>query len=349
MSKLKFLHSGSTMLNLALTGHPLLGWALGRISNIVGDKSTGKTLLAIEAATLFLNRPPKGIKRPRVKYCEGEAAFDEDYAQMLGMPVDRVEFEKTETVEEVFEQLNQVCNETHKEDQATLFIVDSLDSISSKAEMDREFDEDTYSGEKQKKLGELFRKQVKNMEESQVHLMIISQIRENISRLPFAPKYRRSGGKALDFYASHVVWLAEVDKHLRKGWVYGIQVKANVTKNKVSRPYRQVEFPIIFEYGVDDVYAMLTFLDDKRMDDDIRVEKQKGGWWNWPGVDKRYHLEDLVYAIESEPDLYKQLVQNAYRGWDMYEELCSVDRVDKSHLLGDISEDDVRLDDDETH
>lgn len=348
---LRFIHSGSTMLNLSLTGHPLLGWPLGRVSNVVGDKSTGKTLLAIEAATLLLKRPPKGITKPRVVYFEGEAAFDQGYAEMLGMPVNDVIFESGEngevaTVEDVFDCAMDYCNNTRDKETATLMIVDSLDSISSEREKARDIrDEKTYGMEKTNKLSEAFRKLVQPMEDAQMHLMIISQVRDNITQLPFAPRYRRSGGKALDFYCSHVTWLAEIAKHKTLDWVYGIQIKANVTKNKVSRPYRKCEFPIIFEYGIDDIHSMITFLKDKRFSKEYRIDTSKG-WWSWPRLDEKMKMEDLVDIVEEDREMYKALIKDAYTGWDWYEQQCTVDRLSKADLLGNITPEDVEIDDD---
>lgn len=347
MDDLKFIHTGSTMLNLALTGHPLLGWPMGRMSNVIGDKSTGKTLLAIEGSTMLINRPPPGITKPKVTYYEGEAAFDIPYAENLGMPVDRVDFEEGDTIEEVYTCLNR-CIEAGRDGQydGQLFILDSMDSISSTEEMKRKIDDGSYGMEKQKKMGEIFRRLVRPMEEVNMHLMIISQIRENITTLPFAPKWRRSGGKALDFYATHVLWLAEMKKHKRNDWVYGIQVKCKNTKNKVARPYREVEFPIIFEYGVDDIHSMLNFLryhKDSTLPKSHCVVKGTGGWYQVD--DGKMQLEDYIEHIENNPSAYAELVKKTYRAWDWFEQACSVERASKTDLLGNLTPADIELDD----
>src|SRR5262245_13229029 len=83
-SSLEFISSGCTVLDCVLGG----GWPLGRISNIVGDRSTSKTGLVMEACSNFAIKYPKG----RILYREAEAAFDVNYAASMGMPVDRVEF-----------------------------------------------------------------------------------------------------------------------------------------------------------------------------------------------------------------------------------------------------------------
>lgn len=336
-----YINTGSTMLNLALTGSVNGGWPLGRMSNIIGDKSTGKTLLAIEAATMFLNFPPKGIK-PRVVYLEAEAAFDQSYAASLGMPVDKVEFlgtgddeEPVDTVEGLFRHIERICTDA-KPNEGILFIVDSMDALSSDAEMARKIDDKSYGAEKQKKMGELFRKQVRMMDNANLHLMIISQIRENIDAMPFSPKYRRSGGKALDFYATHLVWLAEVAKlkNAKTNMVYGITVQAKITKNKVGKPFRDIEVPVLFAYGTDNIASMISYLDDEKLPKGIRINKLTGGYYQIDEQTEKKRLEDLVLHIESDRKIYKALEQRCQAAWDWYEDATKVDRKSKTEMLG---------------
>ncbi len=193
--------SGCKLLDCVLGG----GWPLGRMSNIVGDKSSGKTLLAIEACANFMHKFPDG----EIIYLESEAAFDADYAEAIGMPIDDVDFVDygdDNTVEFLFEHLEKVTAEATS---PVLYVVDSLDALSDRAEKKRKIDEGSYSMGKQKKLSEMFRRLISPLKESNVHLMIVSQVRENIG-VTFGEKYTRSGGKALDFYASQILCLPKL-------------------------------------------------------------------------------------------------------------------------------------------
>lgn len=269
---LPFVNSGCGLFDCALGG----GYVLGRVANLVGDKSTGKTLLAIEAATNFLRRYPTGI----VRYLEAEAAFDQEYAQALGMPTERVEFvEGVDTVEGMFEDMQKTIDLLNG--RPCWYVVDSLDSLSDRAESERKVGEGgTYGTGKSKAMSEGFRRLVRRIEESHMGVLVISQIRENIG-VTFGSKYTRSGGKALDFYSSHVVWLAEMGKIKRTARgverVTGVSIKARVTKNKVGLPYREVTFPILFGYGVDDVTSAVEFLMDLKFGgqvlDELRLAK----------------------------------------------------------------------------
>jgi recombination protein RecA len=249
---LRFFSSGCTPLDLVLGG----GFPLGRMSNIIGDKSSGKTLLAIEACANFDITFPEG----KMYYHEAEAAFDDDYARRLGMPVDRITFIRDiDTVEVMFEKLLEILQENNE----ILYIIDSLDAISDKSEKERKIDAGSYGGDKPKKMSELFRRLAKSIENSQMHLMIISQERDKIG-VTFGRKSTRSGGRALDFYASQILWLAEIGKIKRTiqkvDRKIGIEVKAKCEKNKVGLPFRECEIPILFGYGIDNITACLTWL-----------------------------------------------------------------------------------------
>lgn len=252
--EVEFVSSGCELLNCVLGG----GWPLGRVANIVGDKSTGKTLLAIEAFANFHRQYPKGA----MFYNEAEAAFDKAYAQALGLPVDAIDFkEDCETVEELFEDLGSKCDALGKH--PGLYVLDSLDALTDKAEKDRKIDEGSYGASKARQMSQLFRRLVRKVKQSRMLVIVISQIRDNIG-VTFGAKYSRSGGRALDFYASQVVYLAQIGT-LRKtvhkqSRAVGVSIKAKCTKNKIGLPQRECQFEIKFGYGVDDVAASLSWL-----------------------------------------------------------------------------------------
>jgi len=295
-----FIPSGCTLLDCVLGG----GWPLGRVSNIVGDKSSGKTLLAIEGCTNFHFLYPKG----NIIYYEAESAFDTDYAAALGMPVDTIDFVGTEnTIEELYELLEDLLEDKTLIKQPTFFVVDSLDGLSDRAEQKRKIDEGTYGSNKAKKLSEMFRRLISKLEECNVHLQFISQLRDNIGAM-IGAKHKRSGGRALDFYASQVLWLTEIKKHKKTSRkiqrVTGIQVKAACKKNKIGLPFRDCEFPITFGYGVDDLAAHIEFLNKVDALEDI----QDLIGWNGNKLDTAKQTT-LIRGIKSKSNQDQHLIR----------------------------------------
>lgn len=253
---MEFISSGCELLDNALGG----GYAQGRIINIVGDKSTGKTLLAIEACANSSMQFPKGL----IRYKEAEAAFDKGYAEVLGAPLDSMEFEEDfDTVEELKNDLEDFAERCKKKRVPGLYIVDSLDALSDKAEQKRDIDKGTMGMSKAKIMSEMFRRDKRKWQSAKVTLLIISQVRDKIN-VSFGRKWTRSGGRAMDFYASQVLYLAEVKKlyktvrGIRRA--HGVVIRAKITKNKVGIPFREVDFELIFGYGIDDVKASLDWL-----------------------------------------------------------------------------------------
>lgn len=264
-----FVSAGCALIDACVGG----GWALGRVVNIVGDKSAGKTLLAIEACANFHLRYPEG----KIRYAEAEAAFDIEYAEALGLPADVVDFEAGDpekgfnTVEDFYHDALRVLDAN--KGKPILYVLDSLDALSDDAEADREIDKGSFGASKAKKMGELFRRLTRRFEEQQCLLIIISQLRDKLN-VTFGEKQTRSGGRALDFYASQIVWLAEIGKISKEiggvKRVVGVDVRMKVKKNKVGLPFRECEYPIVFGYGVDDLTANVQWLIEVKREDRLK-------------------------------------------------------------------------------
>ena len=290
-SKLVFLSSGCTLLDCIIGG----GWPFKRIVNVIGDKSTGKTLLAEEAMLLFYRK----YKR-KSRYRETESAFDNSYFDSLGGDASKMidfgpEGSDThwQTVEQLIDDLSGLMDKIEdsirakakklkeqkankkkllkdlevqlwKETPPELYIIDSLDSLSSEDEVKRDIHEGSYNLSKQKLLGEFFRKEVGRLKKCNILLFIISQTRDRIGPMIRGKKYRRHCDKVLDFYCSAVVYLADLGKvyETNKGIKrpVAIKIKAKCDKNKISMPFRECTFELVFGYGTDDDFACLDYL-----------------------------------------------------------------------------------------
>jgi recombination protein RecA len=283
----------------------------------VGDRSTGKTLLAIEACANFARKFPEG----KIWYREIEAAFDRDYAAKLGLPVDNVSFtpfnrnlEMLETVEQLEADLMKAV-EANKARKPALYIVDSLDALSDKSEMERDIEKGDFGAKKAKQMSTIFRKLNKTVCRANITVIIISQIRDKIG-VAFGKKWTRSGGRSLDFYASIILYLAELGKMVKSSGnvkrPIGVNIRAKTEKNKIGLPFRECDFPIVFRWGIDDEMAMIDFL--KSVD---RFDLM-GDEWN------RTRWVRMKSKIIADPDVRKQqsraLRRATKRAWREIEE-----------------------------
>jgi recombination protein RecA len=265
------ISSGCTMLDCVLGG----GWGEGRISNIVSDKAVGKSLLAIEACANYAIKYPDATKN-KIKYCEAEAAFDPTYAQSIGLPVDRVEFPKDwiNTVEDFANDLNKFI-ESIPEDGTGLYVLDSLDALTTQAELERKVGETGYNTSKALILSSYLRNVIRPLEDKKVTLIVISQLRDKLN-VTYGEKQTRSGGRALDFYASQIIWLYEVSKNKKTidgtDREVGKRVKVKTKKNKIGLPNRECEFDILYSFGMDDVGASLDFLESEKKLDFLKLD-----------------------------------------------------------------------------
>ena len=327
-----YVSTGSFMLDLALSWRASKGEGglpLGRVSHIYGDYSTGKTLIAMEALASFIIRyGDEGLAR----YGDFEHAFMPEYVtESLGIPLDRLTFANDKegypltTIEEVFEDLSTFCEIVRKDYKAGFYVMDSLDSLSSEAEQKRDIDKGSFALEKQKKLSELFRRLKGPLNKSQVHLMCISQIRDNVSTFSFKTA-KPTSGKALGFYATHRIELNKVEDIVRQvhgtKLPTGVWIKATVDKNKVSNPKRKVLFPILFDYGIDNIHSMASFLKESAT---VPLDLKIGGKtliFNLAQIMKRVREEG--YDSEFARELDRQLRQLVIRTWHDIEQSLEV-------------------------
>jgi recombination protein RecA len=289
-TRVEFLGTGSHLLNLAASGKADGGgWARGRVINIVGDNSTGKTLLALEAcAQAYFNL--KNIKSelfPEVKsfsivYNNVEGVMDFNLEQLFGKEFEsNIKWEHSETAEEWGRDYARRI-EGLKKGESLLYVLDSLDALDSEAAKER-FEEamkkdkqekGSYKVEKAKYLSSSFFNQLcRIMKGKDATLIIVSQIRDKIGAMFGETKYR-AGGKAMDFYCHQVCWLAVIGKVKKKDRITAINIKAKFKKNKCYKPFRECNFPIIFDYGVDDIGSMVEYL---KLDKGCIEEVEEGG------------------------------------------------------------------------
>ena len=258
------------------------GFLWGRIINIVGDSSTGKTFLTLETLAHIKKKLKNKVK---IIYDDCEGGFSFDTKAMYGSEILTVPEHPSTTVEDFSVKFKKEVDGI-KEGHYLIYVVDSWDGLSSQAERKRDtkrhtalskgdsFDEGSYAMDKQKFSSEFFRLRAGEIVDKNVILIIISQVRDNIGVM-FGEKHKRSGGKALDFYAYACIWLSVCDKHFKKERLVSITTKVKCKKAKVERPNRTALIDIVFDYGVDNIKSNLNFLYDLK--DALGKDKVKEG------------------------------------------------------------------------
>jgi len=331
-------NTGCTILDLAIGGGFGLGIPQGSIVNIVGDSSSGKTFLAIEMLVAAHYKYKKNLKWV-YDDCESGFTFDTNSLYNLEI-ISNDEKIKSETVQNLY------CNSRHffeslKKDEHGVYIIDSLDGLSSEEineigdkrfnafKKDKKYDGGSYQMQKAKFLSQEFFPQIKSVvENTSSMLIIISQTRDKINTM--FKSQTRAGGRALDFYADVVMWLSHMCEIKKKERTVEVIIKANVKKNKTPRPFRKVTFPILFDYGIDDVGSNLDFIYDLRGKKGELLNAANKIKWNTDNdiidnnENQNVSLKDLLTLIRSNKEW-----EIAYKDWYPVQGLKGQEKIDK--------------------
>ena len=322
-SKIRF-STGCDLLDMVTGGDKgVYGFPVGRFTNIVGDRSSGKSFIATEIIAASYHKYPKDKFRWVYDDCERGYSFDTQ--SMYGfdiMPQDPEEVIASTTVEEAFCHISDFADSL-EEDQFGIYVLDSLDGLTSEeqnAQADdrlkafhsgKEYDKGSYGMGKPKYLSrEFFPQLCSKIQDKNILVIIISQVRENIDMFSFE-KFTRSGGKALDFYAHMVVWLATTKKIVKKDRPVGVVVKAKVTKGKVPRPFRECFFTLLYDYGLDNIGTSIDYLYDLRTPQGELSSKAKA--IRWGDGQEKITVATLKKWLNEE-DLMDKYINSKYSG-----------------------------------
>jgi RecA/RadA recombinase len=259
--------SGSTTLNLECSGTSEGAFLLGKIVNLIGDSHAGKTLLALTmfAECSVLNR----FDNHRLIYDDVESANEFDMAHLFGQSVeDRVD---TSIRSHTIEDFNDNIARCIEGEQPFIYVLDSFDALTSEAFVKKDSENrkkrekgsqitGSYGDGKAKIASDFFKNRNQDLDDHKSAIIVISQTRDNIGfGAMFTPKVR-SGGKALKFYSFHEIWLACQKKEKDGKRTIITNVQAKVTKNKLIGRHGEAYFPVLFDYGIDDLTSCIKFL-----------------------------------------------------------------------------------------
>ena len=271
-----YFKTGVKLIDMVLGGEKgVYGDPAGKIIRVCGDKSTGKTFICNE---FIANAYWTYGKKFKWMYADCERGYSFDTQPLYGFDVWTPESDAPENVEEAFYCINKFA-ESLKSDEFGIYVLDSLDALTSD-EQDKRAEEriktieagkemkGTYGMGKAKYLSQEFFPQLcKVIEDKNILLIIVSQIRDNTDMFSFE-KYSVSGGKAFDFYCYMTFWLATAKKYTYNEGdnevILGGTNVLKVTKGKVPRPYRKCFYTYYFARGIDNVETGVDYLFDIR-------------------------------------------------------------------------------------
>lgn len=268
-----YLPTGSTLLNLACANDINGGYIPGSVVNVIGDSASGKTLLCLTALAELCH--DDRLKDYIPIYDDVEAALAFNMEHMFGKElVGRLRppayhTKNPDALTDTIQQFMFNVLEWVEHGKPFIYILDSFDALTSDEEIskiDEELEADrddkevsgSYDLTKPKQASRMFRRVVRDMKRTKSVVVIVSQTRDNITAR--FNKVTRSGGRALRFYSSHEIWLANMGDLKSHDLVIGNNVRAKIDKNKATGRRREVEFTTYYSYGVDDIGAMIDFL-----------------------------------------------------------------------------------------
>lgn len=289
IERLERFSSGSTDLDAILGG----GWPIGRICEIYGGESVGKSTLMLHAIAEFQQKYPD----KDVAFIDSEFCMEPHYAKNLGVDVDNLIICQPESGELAFDVIDSLIEEGIK-----LIIVDSVAALTPKAELEKDAGEVTV-GSQARLMSVQLRKIISKAKLNNVCVLFTNQIRDKIGVMGWGEKTTTPGGQALKFYASIRVALARLGSEKDGDESVGNRVKATTKKNKTCAPFKSSEFLIMFGEGIDNDAGIF----EKAVE--LKVIAKAGAWFNYGETRIGQGKKAALDFVKNSPDMLKEIAE----------------------------------------
>ena len=286
VEQVEVIPSGSIGLNVALG---VGGYPRGRIIEIYGPESSGKTTLAIHA--IAEAQKAGGI----AAFIDAEHAFDRFYAAKLGVDVDNLLISQPDNGEQALEIAEQLIRSSAID----IIVVDSVAALTPKAEIEGDMG-DNKVGLQARLMSQALRKLTAAVSKTRTTCIFINQLREKIGVM-FGNPETTTGGNALKFYASVRLDIRGSQAIKNGDEVLGKQTKVKVVKNKVAPPFRRAEFDIMFGKGISREGDLL----DLAAKNDIIIKS--GAWYSYHGEKIGQGRENAKKYLTEHPDVFAEV------------------------------------------
>lgn len=285
--KVATISSGALTLDLALGG----GLPKGRVIEIYGPESSGKTTLALHA--LAEVQRAGGV----AAFVDAEHALDPTYSAALGVDIENLLVSQPDTGEAALEIVDQLVRSAAVD----IVVVDSVAALVPRAEIEGEMG-DSHMGLQARLMSQALRKITGNIGKSGCTVIFLNQLRQKIG-VTYGNPETTTGGNALKFYASVRLDIRRIQT-LKKGTEeYGNRAKVKVAKNKVAPPFRIAEFDIIFGKGISTLGCILD------MAEETGIITRKGAWYSYNGDNIGQGRDNTIQYMDQNSEFARNIEQ----------------------------------------
>lgn len=288
--------TGSISLDIA-TG--IGGYPRGRVIEIFGPESSGKTTLALHAIAEAQRQG--GV----AAFIDAEHALDVNYASKLGVNIEDLLISQPDTGEQALE----VTETLVRSGAVDIIVIDSVAALVPKAEIEGEMG-DSLPGLQARLMSQALRKLTAAISKSQTVVIFINQIRQKIGVM-FGNPETTPGGTALKFYASMRLDIRKIDTLKEGQEPIGGRVRVKIVKNKVAPPFKQAEFDIYFNEGISKTGEILDLAVEKGI-----IEKS-GAWYNYKGARVAQGRENAKEHLRTHQDIFNEIQSKVYEAYGL--------------------------------
>ena len=280
--------SGSLGVDLALG---VGGYPRGRVVEIYGPESSGKTTLAIHA--IAEAQKAGGI----AAFIDAEHAFDRFYAKKLGVDIENLYISQPDNGEQALE----IADHLIRSGALDIVVIDSVAALTPKAEIEGEMGE-SKMGLQARLMSQALRKLTANINRTNTTIFFINQLREKIGVM-FGNPETTTGGNALKFYASVRIDIRRIGQIKEGDDIQGNRTRVKVVKNKLAPPFRKAEFDIIYGQGISKTGEIID------MGVDLDILKKSGSWFSYGETRLGQGRDAVRNLLRDNPELSEEIEQ----------------------------------------
>jgi len=290
--EIETISTGSLGLDIALG---IGGLPRGRVVEIYGPESSGKTTLALHAVAEA--QKAGGV----AAFVDAEHALDPVYARAIGVDVDELLISQPDTGEQALEIVDMLV----RSGAIDVIVIDSVAALTPRAEIEGEMG-DTHVGLQARLMSQALRKLTANLNKSNTICLFINQLREKIGVMFGSPE-TTPGGRALKFYSSVRLDIRRIESIKDGVEVVGNRTRVKVVKNKCASPFKQAEFDIMYSKGISREGSVLDLAVD------LGIVKKSGAWFTYDGEQLGQGRENAKTFLIENPEIMVEISERVWR------------------------------------